>query len=416
MKLTRSGLFGVSAAVGASLGLAHARAALASPEGSTEANVSTAVEAFYGDHQAGIVSEQQSHSYFASFDVTATKRAELVAMLAAWTDAAASMSVGSPVKSVKSAYDDKTLVDSGEAVGLSPSRLTITFGFGPGLFESGGVDRFGLAPRRPAALVDLPRFNGDQMIEGKTGGDLSVQACADDPQVAFHAVRQLARLAGSAATIRWVQAGFQSNPAGKETPRNLMGFRDGTQTADAKAFVWAAPDSPRWMRGGTYLIARRIRIALEHWDQMNVAFQEQTIGRSKASGAPLGATHEMDALPLAATDKDGNLVIAENAHVRVANASTNDGAQILRRGYSYNDGSSMVAERWPPWRQAIEYDAGLFFMSYQRDPRTSFIPMLAKMSKIDMLNQFATHVGSGIFAIPGGVAKGEYIGQHLLEG
>ena len=48
---------------------------------------------------------------------------------------------------------------------------------------------------RPTALVDLPKFNGDQLIPEKTGGDISVQACADDPQVAFHAIRQLTRLA-----------------------------------------------------------------------------------------------------------------------------------------------------------------------------------------------------------------------------
>ena len=66
---------------------------------------------------------------------------------------------------------------------------------------------------RPEALIDLPRFNGDQLVAERTGGDLSVQACADDPQVAFHAVRQLARLAYDAAEIRWAQTGFTSRPA-----------------------------------------------------------------------------------------------------------------------------------------------------------------------------------------------------------
>ncbi len=132
------------------------------------------------------------------------------------------------------------------------------------------------------------------------------------------------------------------------------------------------------------------------------------------AGSPLGAKRETDPLPLDAVDKDGNPIIAENAHVRVANASTNNGAQIYRRGYSYNDGANIVAERWPPWRQAMEYDAGLFFMSYQRDPRASFIPMLAKMATLDTLNQFATHVGSGIFAIPPGAAPGEYLGQRFF--
>jgi deferrochelatase/peroxidase EfeB len=215
--------------------------------------------------------------------------------------------------------------------------------------------------------------------------------------------------------MRWVQSGFLSGDTSK-SPRNLMGFKDGTQTvSDLPRYVWAGSESPAWMRGGSYLVARRIRIAMEHWDQMNVGFQEQTIGRSKVSGAPLGAKHESDPLPLSATDKDGNFIIAEAAHVRVANASTNGGAQILRRGYSYNDGVSLVAERWPPWHQGMEYDAGLLFICYQRDPTTAFIPMFEKMSKLDMLNQFASHTGGGLFAVPGGVKPGRYIGQALFE-
>ena len=105
------------------------------------------------------------------------------------------------------------------------------------------------------------------------------------------------------------------------------------------------------------------------------------------------------------TDKDGNPVIAENAHVRLAAAASNDGAQILRRPYSYNDGVNFTAERWPPWRQGMEYDAGLFFICYQRDPRTGFIKIFEKMAKFDMLNQFVTHTGGGLFACPGGVAQ-----------
>jgi deferrochelatase/peroxidase EfeB len=270
-------------------------------------------------------------------------------------------------------------------------------------------------------LVDLPRFDGDQLIETRTGGDLSVQACADDPQVAFHAVRQLARLAYGAAEIRWAQSGYMSRPDGAGTPRNLMGFKDGTgnpSVTDSGAmakFVWVGNEGPEWMRGGSYVVARRIRVALEHWDRMKVAFQEQTIGRRKYSGAPLGAKNETDPLELTANDKDGNPVIPDSAHVRLANAATNDGAQILRRPYSYNDGVNFTAERWPPWRQGMEYDAGLFFICYQRDPRSGFIKIFDNMAKFDMLNQFVTHTGGGLFACPGGVAKGEFVGQRLLD-
>jgi deferrochelatase/peroxidase EfeB len=419
-RLTRGRLFAVTAAVGSSLGFgmrpASASPAPASPALAGHPNAQHQIEAFYGEHQAGIATPQQSHTYLAAFDLVAAKREDIVAMLRAWTDAAERLSRGALVAPAVNGYDaTKTIDDSGDALGLPPARLTLTFGFGAGLFVKDGTDRYGLAALRPEPLVDLPRFTGDQLIDGKTGGDLLVQACADDPQVAFHAVRQLARLAAGVADMRWVQSGFISgDPA--NSPRNLMGFRDGTQTvSDLPQYVWAGSESPAWMRGGSYVVARRIRIALEHWDQMNPGFQEQTIGREKLSGAPLGMKHVSDPLPLAATDKDGNLTIAEAAHVRVANASTNNGAQILRRGYSYNDGVSLVAERWPPWHQGMEYDAGLLFICYQRDPRTAFIPMFAKMSKMDMLNQFVSHTGGGLYACPGGVKPGQYLGQSLFE-
>ena len=168
------------------------------------------------------------------------------------------------------------------------------------------------------------------------------------------------------------------------------------------------------MQGGSYVVARRIRIALEHWDNTEVDFQEQVIGRHKMSGAPLGKQNEFDVADLDAVDKDGNPLIAENSHLRLATAATNGGAQILRRGYSYNDGVNFTAERWPPWRQGMEYDAGLLFVAYQRDPRSGFIKIFEKMAKLDALNQFVTHTGSGLFACPPGVREGEFVGQRLF--
>ena len=367
-----------------------------------------------GPTRRGIVTPAQNHTYFAAFDLTTDKRDQVVTLLRAWTEAAARMTTGAtaapPVQD-----PDAPGSDSNEALGLAPSRLTVTFGFGAGLFEKDGQDRYGLASLRPAALVDLPRFNGDQLVPEHTGGDLSVQACADDPQVAFHAVRQLARLAYDLAQIRWTQSGFQSRPAAGGTPRNLMGFKDGTQTPqDIEKVVWVAEDGPEWMRGGSYVVVRRIRMALEHWDRTNVGFQEQTVGRHKLSGAPLGLKDEFAPLGLDRTDKDENPIIPENAHVRLANVASTDGAEILRRGYSYNDGVNFTAERWPPWRQGMEYDAGLFFVGYQRDPRTGFVKIFENMAKFDMLNQFVTHVGGGMFACPGGVREGEFIGQRLF--
>ena len=387
----------------------------------TQARAATpaATEPFWGERQGGILTPSQNHTYFAAFDVVAKTAGDLAAMLQAWTAAAARMAAGQTAMPL-GGDANVAAGDSGEAVGLAPARLTLTFGFGPGLFGHAGQDRFGLAARRPAALVDLPRFNGDQMIETRTGGDISVQACADDPQVAFHAVRQLARLAYGAVQLRWVQTGFSADFAAPDTPRNLLGFKDGTQNplarpGDHGEMLWVGDEGPGWMRGGSYVVVRRIRVSLEHWDRSDTAFQEQVIGRRKASGAPLGSPRESDALDLDATGPDGNPVIPDDAHVRLAAASTNQGAQILRRGYSYNDGAAVTAERWPPWRQGMMYDAGLFFVAYQRDPRTGFIQIYRNMARLDALGQFATHVGGGLFACPGGLRPGDYIGQGLFE-
>lgn len=421
-------------------GLAGAAVAKVTKAHAAESPVKHQREAFYGAHQGGILTPQQTHTYFAAFDLTTDRRADVLALFQAWTLAASRMADGKPAQPLDSAFKravDRTApdlygaidyaeplvlaADTGEALGLDPQRLTITFGFGPGLFVKDQKDRFGLAAQRPSALVDMPRFVSDQLVEAMTGGDLSVQACADDPQVAFHAVRQLARIAEGVAHIKWVQAGFLPNAPAGTTPRNLMGFKDGTHNPAVKdrsamaRYVWSAEEGPEWMNGGTYGVVRRIRIALEHWDRVSVPFQEQTIGRSKVAGAPLGKTHEMDQADFSSVDKDGNPIIPQNAHLRLASSITNDGAEILRRGYSYNNGANNTAERWPPWRQALEYDAGLLFVCYQRDPRTGFIKIYEKMSKFDMLNQFVTHVGGGLFACPRGIAPGEYLGQRLFE-
>jgi len=407
--LSAAGVAGAAGVAAASCAAESAKAAV--PEG---------IVPFHGVHQGGIITPAQSHTYFAAFDVTGQGREDLATLLRAWTDAAAKLANG---LSLGEASPDlqSPAPDSGETLGLPAHRLTLTFGLGPTLFTQDGVDRFGLGARRPAAFVDLPKFVGDQLVAARTGGDLCVQACADDPQVAFHAVRQLARVADGVARIRWVQSGFLSRSDPNTTPRNLMGFKDGTMNpplndaATLDRHVWVGDEGGAWMRGGSYMVARPIRIALEHWDRMKVAFQEQTVGRSKVSGAPIGGKGEFDAPDLNANDADGNPLIAENAHVRLAAPAANDGAQILRRSYSYDNGVSFVAERWPPWRQGMELDAGLLFVCFQRDPRAGFIKIFDRMSKFDMMNQFVTPIGGGLFACPGGVAKGRYLAQALFE-
>jgi deferrochelatase/peroxidase EfeB len=403
---------GIAGAVATGGGIARAQIAPARPQAEP-----AEAEPFYGTYQAGITTPMQESLYFASFDLTTDNRKDVVALLQRWTVAAARLTAGQPAEPGEQ-DDQAPPLDTGETLGIKPALLTVTFGFGPELFTADGKDRYGIAHLRPAALVDLPRFNGDQLVPGQSGGALCIQACANDPQVAFHAVRQLARISYGTAQLKWVQSGFSTASHTEGTPRNLMGFKDGTMNPTIKAapaVVWVDGGDQNWMQNGSYMVARRIRIGIEHWDLMKVAFQEKTFGRQKISGAPLGGHHEFDAPNFAATDTDGNSVIPDNAHVRLAAPVNNDGAAMLRRSYSYNNGANFVAERWPPWHQGIEYDSGLFFQAYQKDPRTAFVKVFERMSKLDALNQFTTHVSSAIFACPPGVKQGNYIGQSLFE-
>lgn len=374
-------------------------------------------EPLFGVHQSGIVTPAQKHLYFAAFDLVTDKREEVVGLLKRWTEAAARLATGISV--AEAGAVDQAPANSGKSSGLGAARLTLTFGFGAGLFTRDGVDRYGLAGKRPGALIDLPRFNGDQLIPERTGGDLCIQACADNPQVAMHAVRHLARIGYGAVQFRWVQAGFGAGGKAGETPRNLMGFKDGTMnpnihnSAAMDRFVWVG-DEGGWMKGGSYLVARPIRIALEHWDRMKLAFQEQVVGRKKDSGAPLGQRSEFEPLNLDTTDSEGNPLIPENSHARLAAPQLNNGAQILRRAYSYDNGLAFIAERWPPWRQGMMLDAGLMFLCWQRDPRNGFVKIFENMARFDMMNQFVTHIGSGLFACPPGARPDGFIGETLL--
>lgn len=409
----RSFLIGAAGAGGAGLAGLGPAAAVAEPDKS--------VAPFYGANQAGIVTPQQNFAYFAAFDLLAEKREDVAALLKTWTDAAAKLTAGEPVPSQPDGDYAATQADPNEMMGIGPARLTLTFGFGPGLFDRNGQDVYGLAKRRPEAFVDLPAFAGDQFQPARTGGDLIVQACADNPQVAFHAVRTLNRVGSAAVRIRWVQNGFVSDYGHDQTARNLLGFKDGTgnpSTADPSEMdkvVWVGGEGPDWMRGGSYMVVRRSRMALEHWERMKIAFQEQTFGRHKRSGAPIGKTDEFDPIDLAATDADGNPLVPQNSHVGIAHGEAVSGNRILRRSYSYDEGANMTAERWPPWRQGMEFDAGLIFVGYQRDTRKSFIPIFGRMSRFDMMNQFVTNTGGGHFACPGGVAEGDWIGRALFE-
>jgi deferrochelatase/peroxidase EfeB len=390
--MTGAGLL-AGAATGAGVSLA-----VATPE-----QPGTAAVPFHGRHQAGIATPVQDRLHFAAFDVLTDSPAQLAALLRAWTAVAERLTRGAEVGTgalggPAAAPPD----DTGEALGLPASRLTLTIGFAPSLFDA----RFGLAARRPPELAELPAFPGDALDPARSRGDIAVQACADDPQVAFHAIRTLTRVGFGRVAIRWSQLGFgktSSTTPESQTPRNLFGFKDGTNNpaaGDLEALdrhVWVdRAQGPEEMAGGSYLVARRIRMQMETWDRESLHRQETLVGRTKGEGAPLGSEKERDPVDPAR--------LPPQSHVALMHPSANAGATILRRGYSFADGSDGLGR----------LDAGLFFLAYQRDPRTQLVPLLAKMARHDALHEYLRHTGSGIWACPPGVREGGWWGEELF--
>jgi deferrochelatase/peroxidase EfeB len=367
---------------------------------------------FDGAHQAGIDTPAQDRLHFASFDLETESRDELRALLEKWTVAAREMSEGKMIGTYEGNRDELAPPeDTGEAFNLPASNLTITFGFGPSLFGRPGL---GLQGQRPPALKPLPPLPGDELNGLESDGDICVQACADDPQVVFHAIRNLARIGRGTVTMRWSQLGFgrtSSTTREQETPRNLFGMKDGTANIKAEdgeamdEYVWV-DEGPAWMNGGSYLVSRRIRMVLEVWDRSSLQDQEETIGRRKYSGAPLGEEEEFDPLPLDEKGLDGKPVIPEKAHVRLASAQENGGIRILRRGYSFTDGVD---------QSLGELEAGLFFIAFQKDPEKQFVALQEKLGVHDALNEYIHHVGSGLFAVPGGTKPGGFVGEAMFS-
>ncbi|MBA8816762.1 deferrochelatase/peroxidase EfeB [Microbacterium halimionae] len=409
--LSRRGLIGLLGAGAAGLAIGATGGAVTATAVSKQQADAT-VHPFYGTHQAGITTPVQDHMQFASFDLADGATAEdLQSLLQDWSYAASRMTQGLDV-SASGAVGGSPLAppdDTGEALGLPASALTLTFGVGPALFDS----RFGLASKKPALLEDLPAFVGDALDPLSSGGDLCIQACADDPQVAFHAIRNLTRIAFGRARLRWSQLGFgrtSKTTSAQATPRNLFGFKDGTaniladDTSALKKHVWAASaESPAWLAGGSYLVARRIRQTIETWDRVRLEEQERSVGRDKAHGAPLSGGDEFTEPDFEATGSSGSTAIDANSHVRLAHPDMNNGIRILRRGYNFVDGNDQLGS----------LNAGLFFLSYQRSPE-QFIAIQKKLST-DVMGEYLKHVGSGIWAVPPGAASGSYVGAGLFS-
>ncbi|WP_067916518.1 Dyp-type peroxidase, partial [Actinomadura rubrobrunea] len=341
---------------------------------------------FHGAHQAGIATPPQVHAVFVAFDLRpGTDRAALGRLMRLLTDDARRLTAGR-----------QGLADAQPELADRPARLTVTFGFGPGLFAKAK-----LRDRQPR--LDLPRFSIDRLEDRWSGGDLLVQLCADDAVTLAHALRLIVKDARDFAAVRWTQRGFRRNQPAGQTQRNLMGQLDGTvQPADLDKAVWIS-DGPEWLRGGTVMVLRRISMDLEKWDEADEGAKAFAVGRDLRTGAPLTGKAEHDEPDFTAKDELGFPVISDNAHIRLARAA-DPALRMLRRGYNYDESIS---------RDGVA-DSGLLFVSYQADLHRQFVPVQRRLAASDLLNLWTTPVGSAVFALPPGCGPGGWIGETLL--
>jgi len=401
-EVTRRKLFAFTGAVGAA-GAGGLAAAAIAPRGSstTSTDADDQELAFHGAHQPGISAPVQAQGWLTAFDLKpGTTIAQVRTLMRDWTSIATTTMAGRTLPS-----------DDAMAYGRGPGALTVTVGVGASLLA-----KLGLGNQIPTALDPLPTFLGDAIDAAASDGDLALLVAANDGLVAVHALRAMQRSAVAVTTQRWQIKGFGEAggvmPSPTATPRNLMGQLDGTgnpkpgTTAFDQTVYVPADSDPAWMRGGSYMVYRRIRMLLNEWDTLDRGQQEAVIGRDKVTGAPLSGGTEFTAPDYEKFGSSGSLLIPPGSHIRQASGQFNSGATIYRRPFSYYDG--LRADGSP--------DAGLMFLAFQQNPATGFTIIQQRLSGADTLSTFIRHEASGLFAILPGCAEGGYLGQSLLEG
>lgn len=397
LKMTGFGMVGAALAVSGLGGVVNALS-----EKAIQDVAKNAVVPFYDAYQSGITTAHQSQTYFASLTFVGKSKGELRKLFQTWTAYSERLMQGKMVSDepIKGLVPP---IDTGDSLNLSASNLTITFGVGPSLFQH---DVLQWQHRQPSLLKDLPHFPKDQLQSEWSGGDICIQASADDPQVAFHAVRNLLRVGIGVVKLKWSQAGFLSVPEDGSTPRNLFSFKDGTVNPTTKAdfdeHIWIHNSDQSWLNGGTYLVYRRIQMHLETWDRTALKEQENTFGRHRDNGTAYGQTNEFAEFDHREKDLEGNSVLPENSHVFLSREANQT---IFRRPFSYSSGLIL---------ETGAYDAGMMFISFQKDPQ-QFIDIQKSLGRVDRLNEYITHRGSALFAIFPGIKKGSYIGETLFE-
>ncbi|RFD74134.1 iron uptake transporter deferrochelatase/peroxidase subunit [Staphylococcus pasteuri] len=351
---------------------------------------------FYGKVQAGVTTPTQKTCNFVSLELKSKDKNAIKDMFKEWTKMAANMTDGDAVEK-----DSKNPllppVDTGEAIGLGASKLTITFGVSKSFLK-----KLGLSNKIRKDYKDLPHFPNDQITDDYSDGDIMIQVCSNDEQVTFHAVHNLIRPFRDLIKVKWSQNGFVS-VKGKETPRNLMAFKDGTvnprKTNEYKDYVYI---DDGWAKNGTYCIIRRIQIHIETWDRTALEEQEATFGRKRASGAPLTGKKEFDEMDLKAKDSTGEYVIPKDAHARLAKEAK---TSINRRAYNYTAGTN---------EKTGNLETGLLFICFQKSPQ-QFIDIQNHLGHQDKLNEYITHRGTATFIVLPGVQKGGYLGESLFN-
>jgi len=410
----------MGAALGAGIGAGVASAALAAGLGTDAAMAATDGEAtpsasstaphssfpFHGRHQQGILTPAQRASAFVALDVTAADRTELADLLRTITDRARFVTTGGTPPDPGLAAPPR---DSGIlGASIVPDGLTVTVSAGASLFD----ERFGLASVKPARLRTMEDFANDALRRETCDGDLLLQICANDRDSVTHALREITRATRGGMQVRWRQDGFASPPRPSGTPRNLMGFKDGTSNPDVTdaatmaALVWAkntAPE-PGWVAGGSYHVVRLIRMLVEFWDRVNLHEQENMIGRRRDSGAPLTASHEFDD-PHYELDPTGD-VIQMDAHIRLANPRTSATAdqRMLRRAYNYDSGLDSNGN----------LDMGLIFTAFNSDLERQFATVQRRLADEPLTDYVSPFGGGYYFALPGARDKTDWLGRTML--
>jgi deferrochelatase/peroxidase EfeB len=399
-----------AAPVGVAAALAPQAASAAAPAAAAHTSAAHAASAkfdFHGTHQAGVLAPVRRSTALLALDVTAPDRAALQNLFTTITERARFLATGGAVPEV-----GITTVPADSGI-LGPAvvagGLTVTVGVGASLFD----DRFGLASVKPAKLRTMEDFANDALDRAVCDGDLLIQLEADDADVVTHGVRELLRATRGDMQLRWRRDGFASPPRPSGTPRNLMGFKDGTgnpKTSDAKTMselVWThggVNGEPDWVEGGSYLAVRVIRMLVEFWDRIGLDEQQQIFGRYRASGAPLTGTKEFDD-PHYELDSTGT-VIQFNAHMRLANPRTKETAnqQMLRRAFNYDAGVDANGN----------LDQGLVFTAFNQDIERQFVTVQKRLADEPLVDYISPFGGGYYFVLPGARNATDWLGKGLF--